>query len=292
MSNSRELSKVFSTDTTLATDTEMVVMVTSASTHAMNQAMSYVDSEMSSIDLSSTIITASAAAAGYSDSQLNSASTSLINTINNLTTSDIEEGTNKYFTNQRAIDAGSATYLPYVGGNISGDLTVEGTLTVTGSTAYVNVTEFKVEDPMIYLAGNSSANLVDIGFVGNYNDGDYHHTGLVKDATDGKWKFFSSVESEPTTTIAFDEALYDTVKAGTFEGNIDHTYVVGLSENYEPNIPYVSASPTGASAGSIWIDSTASATPILKVYNGSAWVEVSGAGGGGDIFDSLLVMGA
>ena len=123
MSNSRELSKIFSTDTTLATDTEMLVMVTSASTNAMNQAMSYVDSEMASIDLSSTIITASAAAytqaTGYSDNQLNSASTSLTNTINNLTTSDIEEGTNKYFTNQRAIDAGSATYLPYVGGNIS-----------------------------------------------------------------------------------------------------------------------------------------------------------------------------
>lgn len=103
---------------------------------------------------------------------------------------------------------------------VSGDMLINGNLTVSGSTSYINVTEFRVDDPMIYLAGNSSANIVDIGFVGNYNDGSYHHTGLVKDATDGKWKFFSSVETEPSSTIAFDEAVYDIVKADSFEGNL------------------------------------------------------------------------
>lgn len=98
---------------------------------------------------------------------------------------------------------------------VGGDLLVTGDFTVSGSVTYVNVSELQIEDPMIYLSGNSSANIVDIGFVGNYNDGSYHHTGLVKDATDGYWKFFSSVESEPTTTVAFDEAVYDTVKMGS-----------------------------------------------------------------------------
>ena len=97
---------------------------------------------------------------------------------------------------------------------VGGDLLVTGDFTVSGSVTYVNVSELQVEDPMIYLSGNSSANIVDIGFVGNYNDGSYHHTGLVKDATDGYWKFFSSVESEPTTVVAFDEAVYDTVVMG------------------------------------------------------------------------------
>ena len=32
------------------------------------------------------------------------------------------------------------------------------------------------------------------------------------------------------------------------------------------------------------------AAPLLKVYNGSTWIEMSGAGGG-DIFDTLLLMG-
>ena len=74
MTKPRELSKVFTTDTALATDADMVVMVTSASTHAMNQAMSYTDSELSSIDLTSTINTASAAAfasaSAYTDSAI------------------------------------------------------------------------------------------------------------------------------------------------------------------------------------------------------------------------------
>jgi hypothetical protein len=146
------------------------------------------------------------------------------------------------FSPYLSIASASSTYLPNAGGTVSGDLTVQGNLNVSGSTTYINVSEFKVDDPMIYLAGNSSANLVDIGFVGNYNDGAYHHTGLVKDATDGKWKFFSSVETEPSSTIEFSEANYDTVVASTFEGNltgtsssanfVSHTGVVGLSTNY------------------------------------------------------------
>ena len=146
------------------------------------------------------------------------------------------------FSPYLSIASASSTYLPNAGGTVTGNLTVQGNLNVSGSTTYINVSEFKVDDPMIYLAGNSSANLVDIGFVGNYNDGSYHHTGLVKDATDGKWKFFSSVETEPSSTIEFSEANYDTVVASTFEGNltgtsssanfVSHTGVVGLSTNY------------------------------------------------------------
>jgi hypothetical protein len=49
------------------------------------------------------------------------------------------------------------------------------------------------------------------------------------------------------------------------------------SANFEPNIAYISASPSGPSAGTLWIDSSASATPSLKVYNGSTWIAVSGS---------------
>ena len=49
------------------------------------------------------------------------------------------------------------------------------------------------------------------------------------------------------------------------------------SANFEPNIAYVSASPSGPIAGTLWIDSTNSAAPALKVYNGSEWIAVSGS---------------
>jgi hypothetical protein len=110
--------------------------------------------ELNSIDLTSTINTASAAAyasaSGYVNSQINA-----------LTTSDIEEGTNLYFTNNRAINAGSATYLsqsnasstylPKSGGSINGSLIIDGNLTVSGSTTYLNVNELNIEDNLIVL---------------------------------------------------------------------------------------------------------------------------------------------
>jgi hypothetical protein len=49
------------------------------------------------------------------------------------------------------------------------------------------------------------------------------------------------------------------------------------SSSFEPNIAYVSASPSAPTAGTLWIDSTNSAAPSLKVYNGSTWIAVSGA---------------
>ena len=49
------------------------------------------------------------------------------------------------------------------------------------------------------------------------------------------------------------------------------------SNLYEPNIPYVSASPSVPTAGTLWIDSTDTEQPTLKVYNGTEWIAVSGA---------------
>ena len=62
--------------------------------------------------------------------------------------------------------------------------------------------------------------------------------------------------------------------------NIDlspYLTISSASSTYEPNIAYVSASPSVPSAGTLWIDSTNSAAPALKVYNGSTWIAVSGA---------------
>ena len=76
--------------------------------------------------------------------------------------------------------------------------------------------------------------------------------------------------------------------------NASATYltVTAASATYEPNITYNTSSPAYQIAtGQLWIDTTEAEAPILKVYNGSTWIEMSGAGGGGDIFDTLLLMG-
>lgn len=53
--------------------------------------------------------------------------------------------------------------------------------------------------------------------------------------------------------------------------------------NEDVSIPYNSSAPT-AVAGKLWIDSSNPAEPVLKVYNGTDWIPVSGSGGLVDFF--------
>jgi hypothetical protein len=84
-----------------------------------------------------------------------------------------------------------------------GSLTVSGDLTVNGTTTTVNSTTLSVEDPLIQLAkGNSAADSLDIGIYGLFDTaGTDKYTGLFRDASDGKWRLFTGLESAPTTTV-------------------------------------------------------------------------------------------
>ena len=90
---------------------------------------------------------------------------------------------------------------------VDGDLTVAGDLTVTGTTVTVNSTTTSVGDSMFEFANqNTSADLIDIGFYGNYNDGlsdggASEYTGLFRDASDSTWTLFDGLEAEPGTTV-------------------------------------------------------------------------------------------
>ena len=63
------------------------------------------------------------------------------------------------------------------------------------------------------------------------------------------------------------------------------------STTYEPNISYSSSTPASPVAGTLWVDDTDPLAPVLKVYNGSEWITMSGAGGGG-LKTHFLLMGA
>jgi len=91
---------------------------------------------------------------------------------------------------------------------IDGNLTIGGNLTVQGTQTIIDSTTSSVVDSMMELAsGNTSADLIDIGFYGNYNDGIgsesgvSEYTGLFRDASDSTWKLFDGLEEEPSTTV-------------------------------------------------------------------------------------------
>jgi hypothetical protein len=89
------------------------------------------------------------------------------------------------------------TVVRTTGGTISGDLTVTGNLVISGNTITQDVETIRTEDSLITLAANNAADAIDIGFVGQYNDGSTKYTGLVKQAG-GNYFLFQNVPNDPT----------------------------------------------------------------------------------------------
>ena len=88
--------------------------------------------------------------------------------------------------------------------------------------------------------------------------------------------------------------VYDKDEVDSMIDNIDLTpYLTQISASvtYEPNISYSSSTPASPVAGTLWVDDTDPLAPVLKVYNGSEWITMSGAGGGG-LKTHFLLMGA
>jgi len=84
------------------------------------------------------------------------------------------------------------------------NVTISGNLTVSGTTTTVSSTTINVADPLLALATtNNSADSVDIGFYGLYDDSasQDEYTGLFRDCNDQKWKLFKNLQAAPTTTV-------------------------------------------------------------------------------------------
>lgn len=97
----------------------------------------------------------------------------------------------------------------------SGDINIGGNLFVTGSTTFVSAsTAAIVTDPILYIATGNVANLFDIGIVGHFTSGIYQHTGLVRDHNTNLWRLFSGVTTEPSSSVNFASATYDTLALG------------------------------------------------------------------------------
>jgi hypothetical protein len=102
---------------------------------------------------------------------------------------------------------------------VNNDLSVYGNITFGGGTSQLSTTTIQIDDTLISLADNNTDDILDIGFYAGYEESETaFHTGLVRDASDsGKWKLFSNVDTQPTGTVDFSNAVYDTLKIGALE---------------------------------------------------------------------------
>ena len=104
------------------------------------------------------------------------------------------------------------------------NLTLSGNLYVLGNVAAVYSNTLVVNDPMIQLGYGNPGDLYDLGFIGHYSTGGTErHAGIFRDHTDGLFKVFDNLTSEPglndldTANVTFRLA---NVQATTFLGNV------------------------------------------------------------------------
>jgi hypothetical protein len=116
------------------------------------------------------------------------------------------------------------------GQTISGDLAISGNLDVTGNIVYVGAEDLVLNDPIIVLANNNTTNLMDIGFVGKYDDGaGTLELGLVHHAATDKFYLFTDYGSAVESTNILD--LEDpTLVIGTIVANLEGGTVTNLAQ--------------------------------------------------------------
>jgi hypothetical protein len=141
------------------------------------------------------------------------------------TTSDLTEGTNLYYTNARVdTHLGSGNVQDIVVRDISArDVDISGDLNVSGTTTTVNQATLSVADSKIFLAVGNNTDFIDIGTIYNYNDGLNRTAGIFRDASDGKFNFYTNYTPAVGATLDKTHSSYTggTLKAYEFEGRID-----------------------------------------------------------------------
>jgi hypothetical protein len=77
------------------------------------------------------------------------------------------------------------------GGVIGGDTSISGNLFVSGNTVSISSGSIVANDTMIILGlNNYSADILDIGLAGHYNDGTNAHSGFIRDFATKEWYLF------------------------------------------------------------------------------------------------------
>ncbi len=105
-----------------------------------------------------------------------------------------------------ATGLGTTDNVVFNDGTFNGNVRIDGSLFVSGSSISLNVQNLSLADAFLHLNSGSTNSNPDMGFAGNYNDGTYHHAGFFRDASDGTWKVFQGYDPEPDADIYINTA--------------------------------------------------------------------------------------
>ena len=159
------------------------------------------------------------------------------------------------------------TVVRTTGGTISGDLSVTGNLVVSGNTVTQDVETIVVQDSLVKYANNNSADALDIGFFGQYNDGSTKYTTLFRDASDsGKYKLLTGGTTEPSAANTVDTTTFSTA---TLVANIEATSVLvkGINVLDHANGAFDKANTVATTAQNAYDLANTTSTTATGAYN-------------------------
>lgn len=109
---------------------------------------------------------------------------------------------------------------------VTNDLVVQGNLTINGNTTIVSTQVISTEDSLIKLANNNIVgDTVDIGFYGEYNNGNVVYAGMIRDASDGLFYLFEGIGTDPVGNVV----TYANENRATIVTNLTGGNVYGLA---------------------------------------------------------------
>jgi ethanolamine utilization protein EutP (predicted NTPase) len=117
------------------------------------------------------------------------------------------------------------------------DLIVTGNLIIGGNTTSISANNLVIDDPIIVLANNNTLDVVDIGFIGHYDEfapDEYRHTGVIRHAETNEYYIFYNYDkhvhantgANNIINILDPSFLLSNVNGGYFKGNLIATTAV------------------------------------------------------------------
>ena len=165
---------------------------------------------------------------------------------------------------------------------IATDVQISGNLIVSGTATYVNTSIVQTNDSLIQLASNNTVgDVIDIGFVGLYNNGANVMTGLIRDAGDKNYYLFKDVSASSLSANNISNNLFTVANTATLYANLRaNTADIGILTANTANIGSIiltSALPIGSGG----TNNTTFTTGSLTFFDGTKLASFANTGTAG-----------
>ena len=157
------------------------------------------------------------------------------------------------------------------GVGIIGDVNIQGAITFGGSGTSVSAANLTVSDPMIFSGSTNTGDALDLGLVSKYVSSGTKYAGIVRDASDGIYKFFKGASTLPSSTVNFSEGglTYAEILVGAATiGNVSNTeigYLSGVTSAIQTQLNAKAVYPTQTSNSGKYLTTNGSTTSWATV---------------------------